>query len=84
MKLSTPLVLLGSTAALAAPSAVRRQAGTVVNENGSFESGTTGWTLTGPASIVSNEDGNSWGFTATDGSHFAFVLLALRLAKPDH
>jgi hypothetical protein len=73
MKLSAALVLLGSATALAAPSALRRKSSTDVVENGSFESGTTGWTLTGPASITSNDDTNQWGFTAAGGTHFAYV-----------
>lgn len=73
MKLSSALTLLGSAVAFAAPNALRRQSSTDVVENGSFESGTTGWTLTGPASIVSNDDTNQWRFTAAEGTHFAFV-----------
>lgn len=58
MKLSSALALLGSAAALAAPSALRRQSSTDVVENRSFESGATGLSLTGPASVVSNDDIN--------------------------
>lgn len=77
MKLSSTLVLYGSAVALAAPSAERRQALTDVVENGSFETGTTGWTFTGGARIASNSEGrdtNPWSFTATDGSNFAYDL----------
>ncbi|KAJ8106961.1 hypothetical protein OPT61_g9192 [Boeremia exigua] len=73
MKLSSALALLGSVAVLAAPNALRRQSSTDVVENGSFESGTTGWTLTGPASILSNDDTNRWGFSAAGGTHFALL-----------
>jgi len=73
MKISSAFVLLGSAAALAAPNAVRRQSPTDVVENGSFEDGNTGWTLSGPASIISNDDTNQWRFTAAEGTHFAYA-----------
>lgn len=73
MKLSSALALLASAFTLAAPNTVRTQTSTDVVENGSFEDGTTGWTLTGPASIVSNDDTNQWRFTAAEGTNFASV-----------
>ena len=77
MKFSSALVLLSSAAALAAPGTVRRQSATNVLENGSFESGSQGWTLAGGASVVSNSDENKWRFTAPEGTHFAYVYIVL-------
>ncbi|KAL1650540.1 hypothetical protein SLS61_006006 [Didymella pomorum] len=74
MKLSSALALLGSAIALATPNALRRQSPTDVVENGSFDDGNSGWTFPGPASIISNDDTNQWGFTAAEGIHFAFVF----------
>ncbi|KAF1922455.1 uncharacterized protein M421DRAFT_78155 [Didymella exigua CBS 183.55] len=73
MKPSSALAFFGSATAFAASNALRRQSSTDVVENGSFEAGTAGWTLTGPASIVSNDDSNEWSFTAAEGTHFALV-----------
>lgn len=83
MKLSSGLALLASTSALAAPNAVRRQLSTDVVDNGSFEDGVTGWTLTGPASIVSNDDTNQWHFTAPEGTHFASVSYPVFIVIPN-
>lgn len=77
MKLSSTLMLLGAaTTALAAPSSLRRQSSdTNVLENGSFESGATGWILNNGARVVSNSDTNDWRFTAPSGTHFGYASI---------